>query len=120
MKKEIKAMWVKALRSGKYKKATGQLRKTDEANEPTGYCCLGVLSDLYLKEHPKAKGWDKGIFNNDADLPTRVRRWAGLSASDPVVKYRARGRNGEESLSYINDKTRQTFKGIAGIIAKQL
>jgi hypothetical protein len=35
--------WIAALRSGKYKKETGQLRKNE------GYCCLGVLCDLQNK-----------------------------------------------------------------------
>lgn len=35
--------WIAALRSGKYKKETGHLRKNK------GYCCLGVLCDLQNK-----------------------------------------------------------------------
>jgi hypothetical protein len=35
--------WIAALRSGKYKKETGQIRKNE------GYCCLGVLCDLQNK-----------------------------------------------------------------------
>lgn len=38
MPKELKAKWLAALRSGKYKQATGVL--CDKAG---GYCCLGVL-----------------------------------------------------------------------------
>ncbi len=37
MDKKLKAKWVKALMSGKYKQGEGCLRLGDE------YCCLGVL-----------------------------------------------------------------------------
>jgi len=46
--KELKKRWVEALRSGRYRQTTCQLRFTDiESPEPDdGYCCLGVLADL--------------------------------------------------------------------------
>lgn len=37
----VKALWVKALRSRKYKQGRGSLRSADQ-----GYCCLGVLCDV--------------------------------------------------------------------------
>lgn len=44
MKKEIAEKWTKALRSGKYKQGTGELRAyiTDEVQ----FCCLGVLCEI--------------------------------------------------------------------------
>lgn len=47
MKPEIKARWVEALRSGRYKQGRGALRMKDDT-----YCCLGVLCDLIDPE-----GW---------------------------------------------------------------
>lgn len=41
MDAEIKAKWVKALRSGEYEQGAGKLRRADDK-----FCCLGVLSDL--------------------------------------------------------------------------
>lgn len=41
MDKEWKALWLKALRSKKYKQGHHRLRNNEE-----GYCCLGVLCDL--------------------------------------------------------------------------
>jgi hypothetical protein len=41
MNKELKAKWVEALRSGKYKQGKGMLR-----NEKGQFCCLGVLCDI--------------------------------------------------------------------------
>jgi hypothetical protein len=41
MSPELKAKWLEALRSGKYKQGTGYLRTfADE------FCCLGVLADI--------------------------------------------------------------------------
>jgi hypothetical protein len=40
MDQELKAKWVTALRSGKYKQARNEL------STPKGYCCLGVLARI--------------------------------------------------------------------------
>ncbi len=39
--KEIKEMWVEALKSGKYEHGTGQLVKDNK------FCCLGVLAEIH-------------------------------------------------------------------------
>ena len=44
MKPEIKAKWLEALRGGGYKQGIGHL------NGEKGFCCLGVLTDLAVKE----------------------------------------------------------------------
>jgi hypothetical protein len=41
MNPEIKAKWLEALRSGRYKQGRKKLRPT-----PDTYCCLGVLCDI--------------------------------------------------------------------------
>jgi hypothetical protein len=43
MKKEIKKIWVKALRSGKYNQAQEKLCQTVDGEDY--YCCLGVLAN---------------------------------------------------------------------------
>ena len=43
--KDVKKRWLKALRSGKYKKTKGRLRFID-GNNDASYCCLGVLCDV--------------------------------------------------------------------------
>lgn len=40
MDKELKAKWVKALTSGRYKQGKGALKRDG------GYCCLGVLREV--------------------------------------------------------------------------
>ena len=86
MNAEVKEKWLNALRSGEYKQTRGNL-KTD-----CGFCCLGVLCDLYSKEFNVS--WEKHlpvslIEHNDTSpysiggeatgLPVEVLIWAGLS-----------------------------------------
>lgn len=55
-KKDLRA-WVRALRSGKYKKTTNRLcrDKGDEYTYDMRFCCLGVACDLFLDGY-----WDRG------------------------------------------------------------
>ena len=97
MKKEIADQWVAALRSGKYERAEGNLRYVPEerVNEKPTYCCLGVLTDLFLEE--TGEGWwsegcedinacsymqtdEEGRFTEreDSTVPKNVMRWSGL------------------------------------------
>lgn len=43
MDAELKAKWVAALRSGRYRQTVSTLERLDEAGEVVGNCCLGVL-----------------------------------------------------------------------------
>jgi hypothetical protein len=45
MDPEVKAKWLVALRDPETKQTKGCLRRGDS------FCCLGVLSDIYAKEH---------------------------------------------------------------------
>ena len=57
MDAELKARWVKALRSGEYQQGNGQLRSED------CFCCLGVLCDLI-----DPNGWKNVVTGEDADF----------------------------------------------------
>lgn len=112
MNKKIKAKWVKALRSGKYKKGIGAL-KTDEGK----FCCLGVLCDLHAKE--KGRKWEKDSVGNPEYLgelgllPPMVANWAGLrETEDPETK--------GTKLSEWNDDLGAGFKKIANMIEAEL
>ena len=53
--------WIYALRSGKYAQAHGKLRRVvDSESNPSGFCCLGVMCDLYDSE-----AWDDGFWGGD-------------------------------------------------------
>jgi hypothetical protein len=113
MNPQIKQKWVSALRSGKYQQT--QRRLHDE----NGFCCLGVLCDLYGKENNVE--WD--LANNGHNvyvfqdmvgcLPVSVKEWADLEDCNPRVDDQT------DSLIGLND-TGCTFEQIADVIEKQL
>lgn len=81
MDKDVKAAWVAALRSGEFDQVKSQLRYCD------GYCCLGVLTDIYIDTHAGLGSWDGIFFRWDEDeevkreaveLALPVREWSGL------------------------------------------
>lgn len=124
MKPEIKEMWVNALRSGDYpQNHDGKLRNEN------GYCCLGVLCDLYAKENNKEWG-DYRILGDGYDFedyfdfpPQSVIEWAGLSNKNPAVEvvYDEEDEpfSDNEPLASLNDKG-MPFDEIANLISSQL
>lgn len=46
MKKAMKDAWLAALRSGKYRQGSGNLRKYDSKAKKSKFCCLGVLCEV--------------------------------------------------------------------------
>lgn len=92
MNKEIKKKWIEALRSGEYRQGRGMLCSLDHHK----YCCLGVLTDLYIKEHPNKAYWSDQkvvednkvvIYTGKSFLPEVVMRWAELEYADPIIPY---------------------------------
>lgn len=129
MNQQVVDLWVEALESGKYKQTTERL--ADE----NGYCCLGVLCELYCKNVTDIKSPYQVIKVNedecDSDgnreeitincfkysieyeiLPKEVQEWVGLNSNDG--KYN-KPNNTLETLASLNDEGR-TFKEIAAII----
>lgn len=123
MNPEVKDKWVKALRSGEYEQAQACLRVNDT------FCCLGVLTDLAIKEGVlgdwKDYAFHSGLFyvedtysdgeefSQDAVLPVTVMEWAGMDSND--------GRHGDEqelSLAQLNDRGK-SFAEIADIIEER-
>lgn len=121
MNQDIKQRWVAALRSGEYKQGTNWLCKNGE------FCCLGVLSDLAVKDgviSARPSEWDEATtyFDNEpALLPEAVAEWAGLPCAedgpleDPVVQVGGV----EKGLSELNDEG-MTFTELADIIEEKL
>jgi hypothetical protein len=118
----IKTAWVEKLRSETYHQGEGRLM--DPLESPPVFCCLGVLCDLYIKEHPDIE-WDttsnkkvpNRIYARSGALPDDVRVWADLFECDPRVFL---GKEDEEHLSILNDGNEytkpKTFKEIADLI----
>ena len=114
MKPEIKERWVKALRSGEYEQTTGILHGDE------GYCCLGVLCDLYAKEHDVFWNYNSNtmrydMFGEDLNLPLKVVEWASVNRNPAVVQEGM----GTTTLSFMNDGGFD-FNQIAQIIEEQL
>ena len=133
MNSEIKQKWVNALRSGEYKQSSrGFLCVTSEYG--AGYCCLGVLCDLYVKEHNKEwakeyKEWTKRYNGRILDFegedqypPQSVVEWAGLPDKNPSIEFSGEIDDCEfedPELSELNDEG-ISFNTIAGLIEQYL
>lgn len=128
MKETIKQQWVTALRSNEYEQTVHSLHTSE------GFCCLGVLCDLYVKEtgdewfmYLRAKGPEEGApiehysFQGQRSiLPEPVKEWSDLSESNPCVYYNFPGYEPELlPLAKLND-ARKTFEEIADLIEAQL
>lgn len=108
MNAKIKKLWVKALRSGKYKQGKTKLHYGNQNGSK--YCCLGVLSDLAVKNGVCSR---KKAFERNETLNIPVCVWAGLDCDrNPVV-------NGNR-ISIFNDKKNFNFRQIADLIEKNL
>lgn len=120
MNKDIKAKWLRALRSGRYRQTKNRL------TDGKGFCCLGVLCNLHALETgstwqqreggPIWYGGAEGFGGSCQALPRGVRQWAGLIESNPTIP---RQRDGCESLAEVNDCS-DDFKRVARLIAKHL
>jgi hypothetical protein len=126
MNSEIKAKWLQALRSGEYKQTRYTLRSCTG-----GFCCLGVLSDIYRKEVGGSWKWN---YNNDTaysivneseddfatvELPDCVMEWAGLDYTNPECKVMDKENEFVWStLSSLNDGG-ESFSFIADVIDDQ-
>ena len=118
MDKNIKKLWIKALRSGEFKQCKNYLSKDGK------YCALGVLSVLALMEGVCTYNEEGGMgrFDNRRfRLSYNVMKWAAIAQEeerflDPkelgvLIKIK----NKETSILELND-TGKSFKEIARII----
>ncbi len=123
MKEEIKARWCTALRSGDFEQGK-------EALHPQGkFCCLGVLTDLYIQDHDNAKWAEPNLLGSQQYfildgkekrtdyLNTEVSTWAGLESHNPQTNS-AEG-DSNSTLASLNDRGVE-FDFIADIIEEQL
>lgn len=119
---DVIKLWVEALESGDYAQTTGRLQRTGPSDRPAGYCCLGVLCDVAIKQGVpigRFDLYDSVLFCNlenseDASwevLPNVVMEWAGLDTDDPLID--------GHTASEWNDVCRTTFPEIADKIRKE-
>lgn len=112
----IKQRWLRALRSDEYKQGNGCLNPS-----PGHYCCLGVLTDLAIKDGV-LKGWsdmapDHMACRQAGSLPDVVVHWAKLPRSLPLINDPNLGVRGLDGL---NDIERFSFREIADLIETNL
>lgn len=103
-------LWVKALRSGKFKQTKRALSKNGK------YCCLGVACELAIQSGVKlSKDSDelKTSYDGETDyLPEVVQKWLGLTTSHGKMSTTGL------SLADRNDDGAR-FKTIANIIESE-
>lgn len=129
MNSQVKEKWIAALRSGWYEQGSEKLRSVN------GYCCLGVLCDLYTQE-TKMVGWefrgayeeentqpmDYWYFDEESEfLPKSVMEWAGLETNCPEVAVEEidDGVSIYDSIANLNDSG-YSFSALSNIIEEQL
>ena len=108
--KEVRKLWVEALRSGEYKQGKYNLHKKDE------FCCLGVLCELAVKEgvtNVTKSGVDFLYEGHSISLPNSVVSWSGLRDRC--------GQFGKTSLMALNDymEKGRSFSEIADVIESE-
>ncbi len=122
MNSQIKQQWITALRSGEYTQGRWNLQSME------GFCCLGVLCDVYAKEtntewKVKTADVDKTFTyyyfdDQSTHLPESVVKWAGLDHASPIIKF-ANANGNIKPLAVLNDEG-STFEEIAQLIEEQL
>lgn len=124
MNPEAKALWLAALRSGDYKQAQGNLAAINTREGTIGFCCLGVLCDVAMRngvdvEARYVPGSHGGLITYNSSvgvLPGAVQDWAGLSVPNPTLS------DGEISTAAAiwNDGYDASFEKIADLIEASL
>lgn len=88
MKAEVKAEWLKRLRSGKYTQTAGALHRVlgDDPGEHQ-FCCLGVLCEIAV-EQEVVKVFDERPENDDRELEygrTLMGAYTGVPPEEVLV-----------------------------------
>lgn len=109
--------WIKALRSGEYKQTTGVLRRryfdSTTASEGIGYCCLGVVCDIFKPEDAKWEPNTNGkftLFDARYDVPQEIMDITGIE----FAQFHA----WNDGLGFVelNDNRGATFDEIADML----
>jgi hypothetical protein len=110
----LRRQWLRALRSGKYKQASGALRRrVTPRSGKFGYCCLGVALDVLGGEWTKVHGeysCQVGRVNNEStvEMNEAVLERIGMTDSEQQVLIR------------MNDGDGRTFEQIADFVEENL
>jgi hypothetical protein len=116
MNATIAARWIESLRSGDYQQGKNLLKQKYDSGQDA-YCCLGVLCELYLQDHPDSPfqpalqpnspratsdNGDLYLFGREWEVPPKeIQEWAGISKSscEELAEYNDTGESFAE-LAY--------------------
>jgi hypothetical protein len=110
MRRTVRNAWIEALRSGDYEQVEGALAKAvhDQGeNVRFGYCCLGVLCELAIKQGHEltTEMRDSGFRaygGQDSFPPVSVAEWLGDAEASWMVRVVAADEDYEEEFDYLN------------------
>lgn len=109
MNPAVKAKFVAALRSGKYRQCVGRMfRDTQETGKPDKFCALGVLCDIHRKEVGHRPIVGETYYRHSIILPPNAARWAELAE------------DAESKIAELNDEKSWSFKQIAAYVERYL
>lgn len=106
MKHDIKLKWLEALTSGEYKQNGGCLFSNDldhNSDQPKRMCCLGVLTDLYIKSHPETSWIREEIDGAERYIPSFA--FPLIVDGEPISEY-------ENNKSYYLHPLVSTWSGV--------
>jgi len=138
MNREIKQRWLTALRGGEYKQAKRALHTLQKSDNTERFCVLGVLCDLYVKDHENFATWrlagtppvtsrrvqfdisDVDDEIGETNLTSEIIIWADLQGhADATNDLWLHDTHDEaQTLSALNDKG-ASFKTLAKLIEKE-
>ncbi len=116
--------WLKALRSGKYKRGTNYLTGVDTKGK-LRHCCLGVACRIFPKI-VECTGIDEfnncyyGVNRRDTILPEELQELLGVDDMGAFNTKIRKGGNYTFTLAGLNDSNKFSFKQIADIIEKKI
>lgn len=116
MDKKLKAKWVKALRSGKFKQARSCLERLDYKGNPKGNCCLGVLCRISKIRGHKDLYRHFTLFDDcDGYLSEKLLKRFGLTQNDQKELAQL-----NDGMGYTKIAKSYSFKRIADFIEKNI
>ena len=115
MDQKLKALWVEALRSDRFKQTGGTLK-----NE-AGHCCLGVACELMVAHDLVPEGIKINITDGGISIDGRTRD-AGYTGTFPYTLVSALSipPTGYDRVIALNDSGERNFKAIADYIEQNL
>lgn len=111
MNKKLKAKWIKALESGKYRRGKGQLK-----TKCGRFCCLGVLCEVAGKPYTPTSSYLDDDFASEAGISPDTQQILAF-ANDGDESSDVARRNGFKDY---RENRGATFKQIAQYIREKL